>query len=179
MRRALAATAGTAVGLVVLLGYRSSGTVRPSHVAVGLPPSTSTQAPSTTTPAGPSGSPTTAGTTTSPTTSSPAVGPTPPPAPSTTASNAGGSFTGDDVQYRYGDIQIEITTSGGKITKISIPQESATDPRSQSINSQAVPILTQEALSAQNLNFDVVSGATFTSDAFAQALQSAMGKVGG
>ncbi|MGH9095489.1 MAG: FMN-binding protein, partial [Acidimicrobiales bacterium] len=75
-------------------------------------------------------------------------------------------------------IQIRITMSGGRITQITTPQESATDGRSQSINSQAVPILTREALAAQNLNFDVVSGATYTSDAFAQALQSALGRAG-
>ena len=61
---------------------------------------------------------------------------------------------------------------------ISIPQESATDPRSQSINSQAIPILTSEALAAQSLQFDVVSGATYTSEAFAQSLQSALTKAG-
>jgi len=85
---------------------------------------------------------------------------------------------GTDVTYRYGDIQVAITVANGKITNISIPQESATDPRSQFINSQAVPILTQEVLAAQNLNVDVVSGATFTSDAFGQSMQSALTQAG-
>jgi uncharacterized protein with FMN-binding domain len=73
---------------------------------------------------------------------------------------------------------VQITVAGGRITHISIPQESSTDPRSQSINSQAVPILTGEALSAQGLNFDVVSGATFTSYAFAQSFQTALTQAG-
>jgi uncharacterized protein with FMN-binding domain len=46
------------------------------------------------------------------------------------------------------------------------------------INSEAVPVLVQEALAAQGVNFDVVSGATYTSDAFAQSLQSALTAAG-
>jgi uncharacterized protein with FMN-binding domain len=52
------------------------------------------------------------------------------------------------------------------------------DGRSQMINSYAVPILEQEAVAAQGVNINVVSGATFTSDAFAQSLQSALSKAG-
>ncbi len=44
------------------------------------------------------------------------------------------------------------------------------------VNSAAVPVLMREAVAAQGVNFDVVSGATFTSDAFAQSLQSALAK---
>lgn len=138
MHRALIATAGTVVGLIALLGYKSSGSLRGSQVAVSPP------------------------TTASPSTS--ALSPR--------------SFTGQDVQYRYGDIQIQVTMVGNRITQISFPRESATDSRSRLINSQAVPVLSREALAAQSLSFDVVSGATFTSDAFAQALQSAVGQAG-
>jgi uncharacterized protein with FMN-binding domain len=161
MHRAVIAAAGTVVGLVALLSYKSSGTVKSSPVAVGSPSTPSVPSSSTTQP--PTSTPPTAGTQTTPTTST----------PNTTA-----TFTGNDVQYQYGDIQIRITMRGGKITNIVTPQESATDSRSQSINSQAVPILTQEALTAQSMQFDVVSGATFTSDAFAQSLQSALAKAG-
>jgi uncharacterized protein with FMN-binding domain len=171
MRRAIVATAGTVVGLVALLGYKSSGTVSSSHLAVGLPSTSSTTVSPQTTPA-PTTAPPAEGTQTTPETATPAT-----TAPATTAATPK-NFTGADVSYRYGDIQVRITVSNGKITKIALPQESATDPRSQSINSQAIPILTQEAMAAQNLQFDVVSGATYTSDAFAQALQSALSKAG-
>jgi uncharacterized protein with FMN-binding domain len=163
VRRAIIASAATVVGLVALLDYKSHGTIGPSHVAVrggnplaALPPATG--APPTTAPTTPSSNPPVAST-----------------APSPTSSR---QYTGTDVAYRYGDIQVQITVAGGRITDVTIPQESATDGRSQSINSQAVPILTKEALAAQNLNFDVVSGATFTSDAFAQSLQSALSQAG-
>ncbi len=157
MRRAIIATAGTIAGLVALLSYKSSGSlVQSSHVAVAQPPTT--QAPSTSTAQPP--------TTQAPSTSTPQV-PT------------AASFTGADVQYAYGDIQLRVAMSGTRIDSITVPQESAPDPRSQFINSQAVPILTREALAAQGVRIDVVSGATFTSDAFAQALQSALGMAGG
>ena len=52
------------------------------------------------------------------------------------------------------------------------PRTTPLDGRSQMINSYAVPILEQEAVAAQGVNINVVSGATFTSDAFAQSLQT-------
>jgi uncharacterized protein with FMN-binding domain len=168
MRRAIIATAGTVVGLVALLDYKSSGTIHRSHVAVsgGTPAA-----------AAPSTAPGT--TTTAPSPGTASASPTAPAAPSTTTpAAASGQYTGTDVVYRYGDIVVQITVAGGRITNISIPQESARDSRSQFINGQAIPILTSEALAAQNLNFDVVSGATFTSEAFAQSLQSALTKAG-
>jgi uncharacterized protein with FMN-binding domain len=167
VKRSVIAAAATVAGLVALLDYKSSGSIRRSNVSVGAGSraTTSTTAPPTSAPA------------TSPSTNGSAA--TSPTSPTTTAPAAtSGTYTGQDVVYRYGDIQVQITVAGGRITHISIPQESATDPRSQSINSQAVPILTSEALSAQNLNFDVVSGATFTSYAFAQSFQSALTQAG-
>lgn len=156
MKRAAVATAATVVGLVALLDYKSSGKLKQSNVTVG------------------GGSGASSPTTAAPPTSTPAQGPTTTQPATTTQAN----YTSQDVFYRYGDIQIEITVAGGRITHISIPQEGATDPRSASINSQAIPILTREALAAQSLNFDVVSGATFTSDAFGQAFQEALSQAG-
>jgi len=177
VRRAVIASAATVVGLVALLDYKSHGTVSRSHVAVNRNPLATrpppTGAPSTTAP------PATTPSTAAPSTTAPSTRSSTPPVASTAPPSASAQqYTGTDVVYRYGDIQVRITLAGGRITDITIPAESATDPRSESINSQAIPILTQEALAAQNLNFDVVSGATFTSDAFAQSLQSALSQAG-
>jgi uncharacterized protein with FMN-binding domain len=57
-----------------------------------------------------------------------------------------------------------------------VPQDNAFSQYSQTVNSAAVPVLEREAVAAQGINFDVVSGATYTSDAFAQSLQSALDK---
>jgi uncharacterized protein with FMN-binding domain len=181
MRRAIIATAGTVVGLVALLDYRSSGGISRSKVAVSVPGASRPTAGSTTTAPAPAASspPTTTDPSLPLTTGRVATTTAPPTTQQTTpAPAAPASYTGTDIQYRYGDIQVRITVAGGRITNISIPEESSPDGRSQSINDQATPILTSEALAAQGLNFDVVSGATFTSDAFAQALQSALAKAG-
>jgi uncharacterized protein with FMN-binding domain len=179
MRRALVATAGTVVGLVALLSYKSSGPANLPKVQLG---SGQAGAAATTTPpatSAPTASPSTGiASSAAPTTTPPAtIGPpatTSPPA--TTAGRQ--TYTGQDVQYVYGDIQVAATVEGGRIVSVSVPQNGAIDGRSQTINSYAVPILEQEAVSAQGLNFNVVSGATFTSDAFAQSLQSALSKAG-
>jgi uncharacterized protein with FMN-binding domain len=81
------------------------------------------------------------------------------------------------VQYQYGDVQLRVTEQGSSITNIQIVSDNATDPRSAQINSQALPLLQQEAMSAQSANIDGVSGATFTSAAYAQALQSALDRL--
>lgn len=46
--------------------------------------------------------------------------------------------------------------------------------RSEFVMSQALPILRQEFLAAQSSRIQLVSGATFTSNAFEQSLQSAL-----
>jgi uncharacterized protein with FMN-binding domain len=86
---------------------------------------------------------------------------------------------------RWGYTQVTIvvrktsTTIGTKKTvKRRITSVSATAPnhtdRSIRINEQAIPILRQETLSAQSARINLVSGATDTSYAFAQSLQSAI-----
>ena len=53
--------------------------------------------------------------------------------------------------------------------------ETPTDrSRSASISSQAAPILREEALQAQDANIDIVSGATYTSEGYAESLQAAL-----
>lgn len=79
---------------------------------------------------------------------------------------------------RYGAVQVKITVAGGKITKSVVTQVPWTDRRDQEINSQAVPILNSEVLSAQSANIDMVGGATFTSQGYIQSLQSAIDQAG-
>ena len=45
-------------------------------------------------------------------------------------------------------------------------------------NFSMIPILNQEAMKAQSASFGNLSGATFTTDAYKQALSSAMSKLG-
>ena len=62
-----------------------------------------------------------------------------------------------------------------KIVKVNVPVYPNHTDRSVFINQQALPYLTQEVLRAQfNPSIQMVSGATDTSDAFMQSLQSAL-----
>ncbi len=85
-----------------------------------------------------------------------------------------GTYTGTSEDAFYGNVQISATISGGKITDVSFLSYPNDNPNSQDINSQATPLLKQEALKAQSANVDVISGATLTSQAFAKSLQSVL-----
>jgi uncharacterized protein with FMN-binding domain len=94
------------------------------------------------------------------------------------STSAARTATGDAVSTRYGDAQVRVTVQGGKIVKIEALQLQGNDPRSQMISSSAEPILREEALAKQSADIDVVSGATYTSESYAQSLQSALTKLG-
>lgn len=150
----------------------------PSTVASGTNGSASAAPGGSATPgSGTASSPTAA---TTPTSAGAPVAPSPasaaPPAPTTTVGAQ--SFTGKQVSYQYGVLQVQITEQGGHITNVSEVVDQASDARSAQINSQAIPRLNQEALSAQSANIQAVSGATYTSDAYIQSLQSAIDQMG-
>ncbi len=89
-------------------------------------------------------------------------------------SSAAKTYAGDAIGTQYGDVQVQITVKSGKITASQVLQVPWNDNRDQEINSYAVPILNQEAVSSQSSNIDMVSGATYTSDGYIQSLQSAI-----
>lgn len=85
-----------------------------------------------------------------------------------------GTYTGTSVDAYYGNVQVQVMVSGGKIIDVrflNYPHDRGT---SRMINSQAMPYLKSEVITAQNANVDIVSGATATSQAFIQSLQSAL-----
>ena len=98
--------------------------------------------------------------------------------PTSSTSSTTKTVTGDAVPNRYGIVQLEVTISAGRITAIQAVQLPNADPKSAEINAYAEPLLRQSALSAQSANIDVVSGATYTSDGYKTALQSALDKAG-
>ena len=83
------------------------------------------------------------------------------------------TVTSDSIAYRFGTVQLSVTRTAGKISSIGIGNSSATNGRYQ-----AFPSLVQSALAAQGSNFGNLSGATYTTDAFKQALDSAISKLG-
>jgi uncharacterized protein with FMN-binding domain len=83
-------------------------------------------------------------------------------------------LTGADVPNQFGDVQVQLTTSGGRITRVSALRLPSSDGRSQEISSFAGPELAQQALAAQSAQIDGVSGATYTSESYRSSLQSAL-----
>lgn len=96
------------------------------------------------------------------------------PSPQAALSLKDGSYTGDVTDAYYGNVQIRATISSGKITNVEFLQYPNDRSTSVAINSQAMPLLKQEAISAQTAQVDIVTGATQTSMAFKASLQSAL-----
>jgi uncharacterized protein with FMN-binding domain len=90
----------------------------------------------------------------------------------------GSTVTGSVAQTRWGPVQVTLTVANGKITAVEVPQYPSGNGKDQQINAYALPVLTQETLSAQSANIDMVSGATITSTGYVQSLQSALDKAG-
>jgi uncharacterized protein with FMN-binding domain len=89
-----------------------------------------------------------------------------------------GTYTGAAETTRFGTTQVEVTISGGRITEVTTVQLNQDDPRSLQISESAAPTLRTEVLSKQTAAVDIVSGATYTSDAYEASLQSALDKAG-
>ncbi len=75
-----------------------------------------------------------------------------------------------------GQLQVQITVDGGKITDIQTPL--IPTGRNAQYANYAVPILKQEALAAQSAVIQGVSGASYISTAWKQSLASAISKAG-
>jgi uncharacterized protein with FMN-binding domain len=153
MRRALPALMATLGGLALLANF---------HTAAGLKPPTRAAAPTTTTTA-PAGS-----------------GPPPSGASGPTTTAAGGSrrIDGQIIPTQFGDVQVRVILANGKITDVQPLQMPFQHQRSLEISQQAAPLLHDEVLQAQSAQIDLLSGATYTSDAYQRSLQAALDQVG-
>lgn len=156
MRRILLALMSTVAAVVLLFGYRTS-TPDP---ALGV---TTTIAAGDGMSAGSGASGAT---------------PAPPGGSSSNGSDSEQTVTGRAVQTRWGPVQVQITISGGTIIAAEAVQVPSGNRRDVEINHQAIPVLTQEALTAQGAEIDSVSGATYTSQGYIESLQSALDQAG-
>lgn len=96
-----------------------------------------------------------------------------PAAAASPATPRNGSFTGSVIDTRYGPVQVRAVVGDGRLRSVVVLQQ--TDGgRSSQIDSYALPVLTAEALKAQNADIDIVSGATYTSTGYARSLQAAL-----
>jgi uncharacterized protein with FMN-binding domain len=172
LRRAVLTLGGTLAGIAALLAFKFQPA--PSSLAAGTSttPVTTGAPPASTAPA---------------TTGAGAGQPSGTSSPSGTAkSGTGGgtqsttakTITGAVDNTQFGPMQVAITVSGGKITKINVVQQTNTGSESQQIDAGAIPKLTSEALAAQSAKIDAVSGASYTSAGYIQSLQSAIDQAG-
>ena len=103
-------------------------------------------------------------------------------APVTVAAQAGGaagqykdgSYDGSVADAYYGNVQVRATVQNGQLASVRILQYPSDRNTSRYINSQALPMLKQEAIQAQSGQVDFVSGATLTSQAFVRSLTDAL-----
>jgi len=164
MRRAVPAVIVTFIGLGALLSFKSSPGApksssalhvkRSGAVAAAPPPGTTTTAP-------------------------PAAGTTPDTETTpTTRAGAVRTVDGDPFDNRYGTVQVRVTLQGTRITGVTPLQMPFDRQRSAEISQQAEPLLLQEVLQAQSAQIDIIGGASYTSQSYAQSLQSALDKAG-
>lgn len=85
-----------------------------------------------------------------------------------------GVYTGPTVDAFYGLVQVQATVQNGQLTDVQFLQYPSDRRTSQQINRFAMPYLKQEAIQAQSAYINIISGATLTSEAFAQSLYSAL-----
>jgi len=95
-----------------------------------------------------------------------------------TAQAGAKTLAGPVVNTRFGPVQVQITVLDGRLADVAALQLPSGDRRSSSISSRAEPTLRSQALTAQSASIDGVSGATYTSIAYARSLQAALDTAG-
>ena len=161
MRRVILAICATAIGLVLLLTFKTS--TQPA--ASGAAPAAALGTP---TPGG-GGAAAATGTTASPAASRSAAAR--PGAPVT--------VTGKAWPTVYGPVQVRITVAAGRVTAVKALQYPVGTPLDMQINAFAIPRLNAETLAAGDARIDTVSGATYTSQGYIGSLQNALDQAGG
>ena len=170
-KRAIGALLSTVLGLVLLLSFKTpeasgiASSSRTNQAVVDQPVGGKSQSGTSTSQSGSSG--------TSRGTGKTATG------AQSTSGYADGTYTGQDVSMRYGDVQVQVTISGGAVTDVTALQLPNGDGHSSRISSIVEPMLRSEALQAQTASIDLISGATYTSGAYKQSLQSALDTAAG
>lgn len=85
-----------------------------------------------------------------------------------------GKYVGDRADAYYGNVQVAVDISGGKVTKVQVLEYPKTQQNSIRLNEDAIPRLATEAIAVQNANVDSITGASLTSAAFLESLSVAL-----
>nr|WP_296066023.1 FMN-binding protein [uncultured Actinoplanes sp.] len=153
MRRSTAAAIGTLTGAALIVGVRLS--VQPPAAPAAAPPSLDLAD------------------------SKPSAAPPAPKKPVSKKPAApkgpfkDGVYKGDPAKYAYGAIQVQIKVEGGQVSAADATYPVAQD--SGTINPPAIAKLKQETVGAKSAkDLDAVSGASLTTEAYRNSLQSAL-----
>ncbi|MHB1835515.1 MAG: FMN-binding protein [Solirubrobacteraceae bacterium] len=84
---------------------------------------------------------------------------------------------GASEQYGYGILAVRVSVVGTRIVGVGVSQLQTADQYSQQLANQVIPMLRSQVLSAQSAHINGVSGASYTSQAYAMSLQSALDKL--
>jgi uncharacterized protein with FMN-binding domain len=76
----------------------------------------------------------------------------------------------------FSAIQVGVVVKGGKVVDVRTLILTGDGEHTQKLNAHAEPILRRRALAAGSAKFDVVSGATYTSESYKDSLQAAIDK---
>ena len=79
--------------------------------------------------------------------------------------------------YSYGVMSVKVVIANHHIVGLHVQKLQTLDSYSQQLASYAVPILKAEVLKAQGIRINAVTGATYTSEAYAYSIQGALDKL--
>ena len=82
------------------------------------------------------------------------------------------------IDTKYGTVQVQVVILEQVITDVIAVKLTDSSATSVEISARAAPILRDEVLAAQSAQVDVISSATYTSEAYLTSLQSALDAVG-
>ena len=78
-----------------------------------------------------------------------------------------------------GDIQVKVTAANGKIVSVGMAKMNLHGPQSAQISNNVIPQLEQQTMASNGGPIHAVSGATYTSKAYATSLQAALDQLKG
>ena len=88
------------------------------------------------------------------------------------------TIDGDPFDNPYGTVQVRVTLQGTRIIGVTPLQMPVDRQYSAELSQQAAPLLLQEVLQAQSAQINILGGASYTSESYAESLQSALDKAG-
>ena len=78
-----------------------------------------------------------------------------------------------------GDIQVKVTAANGKIVSVGMAKMNLHGPQSAQISNNVIPQLERQTMASNGGPIHAVSGATYTSKAYATSLQAALDQLKG